>query len=206
MVLSHRTGFPNRRFFKPEERLKFLLAPGSRHSSSGEGIALLQTVLPAKTRAARFKSPLRLRAGADRNCVPAGARPAAGTCSAFSTLAGFGKLMQSAVASGNIDSFWEAVTATGQMPLIFGDDTAVFLYRGRAENMECQGDVTAQYVRQGGTDLWAFIGQFEPDARVEYKIRLKARRSILDPLNPFHWIPNPRDRRRLLTLQPSVVE
>jgi enterochelin esterase family protein len=108
-----------------------------------------------------------------------------GTSRAFSTLAEFDHLLKSAVATGEVDSFWEAVTATGQMPLIFGDDIAVFLYRGRAESLECRGDFTAQYLRQSGTDLWAFMRQFEPDARVEYKIRRNSRAPVPDRLNPL---------------------
>jgi CubicO group peptidase (beta-lactamase class C family) len=45
MVLSHSSGFPNWRQFEPDGRLKFLFAPGARHSYSGEGIALLQIVV-----------------------------------------------------------------------------------------------------------------------------------------------------------------
>jgi len=44
-VLSHTTGFPNWRFFTPENRLSFLFPPGERFSYSGEGIALLQMVV-----------------------------------------------------------------------------------------------------------------------------------------------------------------
>ncbi|MDX1387567.1 MAG: serine hydrolase domain-containing protein [Acidobacteriota bacterium] len=42
MVLSHTTGFPNWRWFTPEEKLGFLFEPGDRFSYSGEGFALLQ--------------------------------------------------------------------------------------------------------------------------------------------------------------------
>ncbi|KAF0108238.1 MAG: esterase [Anaerolineaceae bacterium] len=117
--------------------------------------------------------------------IPAGTEslPFTGTSSAFSTLGEFDSLMKSAIASGEIDSFWDAVTSTGQMPLIFGDSVAVFLYRGQAENVECRGDFTTQYMRQGETDLWAFLKQFEPDTRLEYKILLNSSESILDPLN-----------------------
>jgi enterochelin esterase family protein len=104
--------------------------------------------------------------------------------SAYSTLAEFDNLLKSAVAGGGVNSFWDAVVATRQMPLIFGDSVAVFLYRGQAESVECLGDFTTQYIRQGGTDLWGFIEQFEPDARLEYTILLNSSESILDPLNP----------------------
>jgi CubicO group peptidase (beta-lactamase class C family) len=45
IVLSHSTGFPNWRFLTPDGKLKFLFSPGTRHSYSGEGIALLQMVV-----------------------------------------------------------------------------------------------------------------------------------------------------------------
>lgn len=49
MALSHSTGFPNWRILEPDGRLKFLFTPGSRHSYSGEGIALLQMVIEEVT-------------------------------------------------------------------------------------------------------------------------------------------------------------
>jgi CubicO group peptidase (beta-lactamase class C family) len=45
MVLSHSTGFPNWRFLTPDGKLSILFPPGSRHSYSGEGIALLQMIV-----------------------------------------------------------------------------------------------------------------------------------------------------------------
>lgn len=45
MVLSHSTGFPNWRWLQADKRLSFLFTPGTRHSYSGEGIALLQMVV-----------------------------------------------------------------------------------------------------------------------------------------------------------------
>ena len=49
MVLSHSTGFPNWRFLTPDGKLSILFSPGSRHSYSGEGIALLQMIVEAVT-------------------------------------------------------------------------------------------------------------------------------------------------------------
>jgi CubicO group peptidase (beta-lactamase class C family) len=49
MVLSHSTGFPNWRFLTPDGKLSILFTPGSRHSYSGEGIALLQMIVEAVT-------------------------------------------------------------------------------------------------------------------------------------------------------------
>jgi CubicO group peptidase (beta-lactamase class C family) len=45
MVLSHTTGLPNLRQQEPGGRLRFLFSPGERHSYSGEGYFLLQTVI-----------------------------------------------------------------------------------------------------------------------------------------------------------------
>jgi len=119
--------------------------------------------------------------------IPAGAELLrfAGTGGVFSTLAELDSLMRSAVASGSLDGFWDKVVALGQMPLIFGDNTALFLFRGKADSVESRGDFQAQYARQGETDLWAFLRRFEADARVEYKIVLDGKRWILDPLNPL---------------------
>ena len=119
--------------------------------------------------------------------IPAGAEslPFAGVSSGFSTLAEFSNLMQSAIAGGKVDSFWKTVGASAQMPLIFGDEIAVFLYRGQASSVALRGDFNAQFVRQGATDLWALMRQFEPDARVEYKILLNSSEYVLDPMNPL---------------------
>jgi CubicO group peptidase (beta-lactamase class C family) len=45
IVLSHSTGFPNWRFLTPDGKLSIMFPPGTRHSYSGEGIALLQMVV-----------------------------------------------------------------------------------------------------------------------------------------------------------------
>jgi len=49
MVLSHTTGFPNWRFLTQDGKLSILFQPGSRHSYSGEGIALLQMIVESVT-------------------------------------------------------------------------------------------------------------------------------------------------------------
>ena len=49
MVLSHSTGFPNWRFLTQDGKLGILFPPGSRHSYSGEGIALLQMIVETVT-------------------------------------------------------------------------------------------------------------------------------------------------------------
>lgn len=102
----------------------------------------------------------------------------------FKTLAEFNNLLRSAVTDNRVELFWETVIATGQMPLLFGDVYAVFLYRGDVESVAGRGDVSFQYARQGETDIWASLQRFEPDARVEYSILLNGSEQILDPLNP----------------------
>jgi CubicO group peptidase (beta-lactamase class C family) len=49
MALSHSTGFPNWRFLTQDGKLSILFTPGSRHSYSGEGIALLQMIVETVT-------------------------------------------------------------------------------------------------------------------------------------------------------------
>lgn len=58
----------------------------------------------------------------------------------FQDLADFLK-KDGAVASGNLEHFWQTVVATGQMPRIF-DDTDVFLYRGPGQTVVWRGDFT----------------------------------------------------------------
>jgi CubicO group peptidase (beta-lactamase class C family) len=49
MALSHTTGFPNWRFLTEDGKLSIMFPPGSRHSYSGEGIALLQMIVEVIT-------------------------------------------------------------------------------------------------------------------------------------------------------------
>ncbi|WP_223284399.1 serine hydrolase domain-containing protein [Hymenobacter qilianensis] len=50
MALTHTTGFPNWRWFEPDEKLRFKFAPGTKYWYSGEGIQLLQVVVEKITR------------------------------------------------------------------------------------------------------------------------------------------------------------
>lgn len=45
MCLTHTTGFPNWRWFEPDNKLRFLFDPGTRYNYSGEGLYLLQFVI-----------------------------------------------------------------------------------------------------------------------------------------------------------------
>ena len=49
MLLSHTSGFPNSRWFNPDEKLDIKFPPGSKYSYSGEGINLLQFVIEVIT-------------------------------------------------------------------------------------------------------------------------------------------------------------
>lgn len=49
LSLSHTTGFPNWRFFEPDEQLRIAFAPGERFRYSGEGMTLLQVVVERLT-------------------------------------------------------------------------------------------------------------------------------------------------------------
>ncbi len=103
----------------------------------------------------------------------------------FHTLAEFFKLLQTAVDNGQVYAIWNPLQMTRQMPLVFGD-YAVFLYRGDASSVIWQGvDFSEQYVRQGESNLWVLLKQFEPDARLDYKILTAGGEAILDPLNPL---------------------
>ncbi|MCJ8166180.1 beta-lactamase family protein [Pontibacter sp. E15-1] len=45
MALAHTTGFPNWRWFEPDQKLRVKFEPGTRYSYSGEGMVYLQVVL-----------------------------------------------------------------------------------------------------------------------------------------------------------------
>jgi CubicO group peptidase (beta-lactamase class C family) len=45
MLLAHTSGFPNSRWFNPDEKLDIKFTPGAKYSYSGEGINLLQFVI-----------------------------------------------------------------------------------------------------------------------------------------------------------------
>jgi CubicO group peptidase (beta-lactamase class C family) len=49
MCLTHTTGFPNWRWFEPDEKLRIRFDPGARYGYSGEGFTFLQVVLERLT-------------------------------------------------------------------------------------------------------------------------------------------------------------
>ena len=45
MCLNHTSGFPNWRWYEPDQKLRVKFTPGSRYNYSGEGMVYLQVVL-----------------------------------------------------------------------------------------------------------------------------------------------------------------
>jgi len=116
--------------------------------------------------------------------VPSRSPSGASAALAFSNLQEFDAALNAAAEGGSLDSFWQQITAGGQMPLIFGD-YGVFLYRCPAKSVAWAGDWTRSIpsLRLGNTDLWMHVAQFPNDARLEYQIELDGGQGILDPLN-----------------------
>jgi enterochelin esterase-like enzyme len=71
---------------------------------------------------------------------------------------------------GLVEAFWDGLPRT---PILENDTSVVFLYRGEAQHVELQGDMSGwdsvlPLTRIEGTDLWYLRGTFEPEARLEY--------------------------------------
>jgi enterochelin esterase-like enzyme len=106
---------------------------------------------------------------------------------AFTSLAEFDARLGAAVRQGRLDAFWSEIEALRQMPLIFGS-TAVFLYRGGAEEVIWSGDwdglVSTAKGYLPGSGLWIFSADLPADARLEYVLEIDGGEGIPDPLNP----------------------
>jgi enterochelin esterase-like enzyme len=124
----------------------------------------------------------------------------------FTSLGELHAAINAVSASGDADSFWNGVLAQKKMPLIF-DETAVFLWRGAAKNVEWRGDFSSwesapetQGKRIGKTDIWEYEGTFPGDSRLDYKLVIDSDNWILDPLNPHQQVggygPNSEVRMR----------
>ncbi len=108
------------------------------------------------------------------------------------TLEEFEAMLEQVVSDGDYDPLWEAIVATGRMPLIF-DDTAVFMYRGDAVSVTWSADFVVtnqalmkmQGTRLGDSNIWVYKRRFPMDARFSYRIIVSGWRKILDPLNPY---------------------
>ncbi len=86
-----------------------------------------------------------------------------------------------------VDRFMEDVPS---FPLVEGDSTVHFLFRGNAHRITIPGDANNwnpagfPMTRLPGTDLWYYTAVFPSDARLDYKFVLNDTCWILDPLNP----------------------
>jgi enterochelin esterase family protein len=87
-------------------------------------------------------------------------------------------------------AFWARVTASGPMPLVFGQ-TAVFFWRGEATTVEWRGDLVgwdpsaaAKGRRLGATDIWTWRHDLLPRSRADYKLVVDGATWLLDPANP----------------------
>lgn len=107
----------------------------------------------------------------------------------FDTLADFDARLNDALATGEVNTFWQQIKSLRQMPLIFGE-LAVFLYRGETESVSWVGDwnkvASTTGWRLGSTDLWISTVRLPMDARLEYQIQVNGSNEfITDPLNPI---------------------
>lgn len=76
------------------------------------------------------------------------------------------------------------------MPVIESGGNVYFIYKGEAESVSIAGDATAwspgpPMKKIEGTTYWYSTANYEPDARLEYKIVVNGKDWILDPLNPI---------------------
>ncbi|MGE5400029.1 MAG: alpha/beta hydrolase-fold protein [Ignavibacteriales bacterium] len=87
-----------------------------------------------------------------------------------------------------IDSFLNSAKSKG-IPFI-ENNTANFIYRGYAAEVSVAGDFNGwngtanKMTRLSNTDFFYYSRDFEPNARVDYKLVLPGNNWILDPLNP----------------------
>jgi enterochelin esterase-like enzyme len=73
-------------------------------------------------------------------------------------------------------------------PIIEGNSTVFFIFRGKADSVFIAGDATGwdpsmKMQRIDGTDTWYSRATYEPDARLEYKIVVNKKDWILDAFN-----------------------
>jgi enterochelin esterase-like enzyme len=108
----------------------------------------------------------------------------------FSSLVELDAALADVAKGGGPDRFWARVTASGSLPLVFGE-TAVFFWRGQAASVEWRGDLVgwepsaaARGRRVGATDIWTWRHELIPASRADYKIVVDGAAWLLDPANP----------------------
>lgn len=87
------------------------------------------------------------------------------------------------------DRFYEEKSGMGQIPLIEGPESVVFLYKGDGESVALMGDMTdwvdsIPLTRISGTNLFYLTRTFERDARLQYWFVRDEGGVLLDPGNP----------------------
>lgn len=106
----------------------------------------------------------------------------------FESAADVEAALRGAKTAAQVDAVWQQITALGPAPLVF-DDTALFLYRGKAASVAWVGDFTRWRSgdplmgERAAADIWLASAEFPRDARFDYKVRVDGAER-LDPLNP----------------------
>lgn len=81
-----------------------------------------------------------------------------------------------------------------RIPLV-AEDSVLFLYQGKANEVKWMGDFNAWGYNKSfnnvgtrikDTDIWFLKARFPEDARLDYKIVIDNNLWILDPINPYH--------------------
>jgi enterochelin esterase family protein len=94
----------------------------------------------------------------------------------------------------DLETQWMALVSANRIPFVVFDSVA-FLYRGQAKSVTWMGDFNGwgsnktfqnAGTRIPGSDIWILKTSVPIDARLDYKILINDRESILDPINPFN--------------------
>ena len=148
-------------------------------------------------------------------CLPASAQTPGVPPHARGVLDGFaeaGSRPTPAERAAATDALWSALAGASRLPYAAAD-TALFLWRGTAASLAVAGDHTGwqpsqPLARIPGTDVWVAQAQFDPAARVDYKLVVGGS-WVLDPNNPHQqWSgfgPNSELRMPAWTLAPETV-
>jgi len=90
-----------------------------------------------------------------------------------------------------LEAWWSSLASEQQIPLVV-EDSVYFFYRGAAKSVEWMGDFNGwgykkdfdnKGKKKAGTDLWYLKSSFPKDARLDYKILIDGKTSLLDPEN-----------------------